>query len=71
MMTPEADDPATVQKRRDQRVTAFETIGSAIAVLRKLDYIWCDEDVRDALTRVRATLSVAQSTIKERLDAPQ
>lgn len=70
-MTPEADDPATVQKRRDQRVTAFETIGSAIAVLRKLDYIWCDEDVRDALTRVRATLSVAQSTIKERLDAPQ
>lgn len=71
MTMPETDDPTAVQKRRDQRVTAFETIGSAIAVLRKLDYIWCDEDVRDALTRVRATLSVAQSTIKERLDAPQ
>jgi hypothetical protein len=71
MTTPEAVDPTAVQKRRDQRVTAFETIGSAIAVLRKLDYIWCDEDVRDALTRVRATLSVAQSTIKARIDAPQ
>lgn len=59
---------AAARKRRDQLVTAFETIGSAIAVLRRLDYIPCDEDVRDALTRVRATLSVTQSTVKERIE---
>jgi hypothetical protein len=54
--------------QRDRRIVACETIGGALAVLRRMDYIWCDDDVRDALTRARSILSVAQSTAKERID---
>lgn len=59
---------AALERQRDQRVAAHEAIGCALASLRRTDYIWCDDDVRDALARARATLSVAQSTIKERID---
>ncbi|HSX22295.1 MAG TPA: hypothetical protein VLE97_05920 [Gaiellaceae bacterium] len=59
-----ADD----RTRRDQRVEAFTAIGCSIAALKRIDYIWCDDEVRDALTRARAILSAAQSTIKERID---
>ena len=59
---------AAPQGHRDERVEAFATIGCSIAVLRRLDYVWCDDDVRDAVARARAVLSVAQSTIKERID---
>ena len=55
-------------KQRDQRIAAFEAIAGSLAVLRRLDYIWCDDDVRDALTRARTILSTAQSMIKERID---
>ena len=62
------DEAAVALKRRDQRLLAHEMIGSALAVLRRLDYVWCDDDVRDSITRARTLLSVAQSTIKGRID---
>jgi hypothetical protein len=52
---------------RDQLTVAAETIGCAIAVLRRLDYVRYDDDIREMLTKVRSTLSVAQSKIKERI----
>lgn len=58
-----------VTARRDHRIAVFETIGCALATLRRLDHVWYDEDVRDAITKARSTLSVAQSTIKERVDS--
>jgi hypothetical protein len=59
---------ATIERaRRDHRLAVFETIGCALASLRRLDYAWYDDDIRETLTQVRATLSVAQSKIKERL----
>lgn len=54
--------------RRDCRITMFETFGCALAALRRINYAWCDDDVREALTQVRSALSVAQSKIKERID---
>lgn len=56
------------QARRDHRIAVFETIGCALAALRRLDQAWYDEDVRDTLTKIRSSLSVAQTTIKERID---
>ena len=53
---------------RDYRIAAFETIGCALAVLRRLDHIRYDADIRETLMHVRSTLSVAQSKIKERID---
>jgi len=59
---------AVEQSRRDQRIAVFETIGCALATLRRLGHVWYDDDVRDQITRVRSSLSVAQSKIKERID---
>ena len=56
------------RSRRDHRIAVFETIGCALATLRRLDHAWYDEDIREILTQVRSTLSVAQSKIKERTD---
>ena len=59
-------------RRRDQRIAVFETIGCAMASLRRLrlDHVWYDEDLRATITAVRSTLSVAQSKVKERIDEP-
>lgn len=54
--------------RRDCRVSVFETFGCALAALRRINYVWCDDDVRESLTQVRSALSVAQSKIKERIE---
>lgn len=54
--------------RRDGRIAAVEVIGCAISTLNRLDHAWCDEDVREILTQVRATLSIAQSKTRERID---
>lgn len=54
--------------QRDCRIAVFQICGCALAVLKRLDQLWCDEDIREALTQVRSALSVAQSKIKERLD---
>lgn len=61
-----APDPAAPAK--DVRV--FETIGCALATLRRLDRVWydVDNDVRDEVTRARAALSIAQTKTKERID---
>jgi hypothetical protein len=53
--------------RRDHRIAVFETIGCALATLRRLDHVWYDEDMRDAVTQARSSLSVTQSKIKERI----
>ncbi len=53
---------------RENRIVVFETIGCSIAVLHRLDHIWYDADIRDIVTTVRSSLSVAQSKIKERID---
>jgi hypothetical protein len=37
-------------------------------VLRRLDYLQFDADVRETITHVRSTLSVAQSKVKQRID---
>jgi len=68
-------DAATTEKtdgpsRRNHRIAVFETIGGALAALRWLDHIWYDDDIRDALTKVQTTLSVAQLKIKARIDHP-
>jgi len=57
-----------VRIRRDQRILVAETIGCALAVLRRLDHVWHDKDIRETVTKVRSSLSVAQSKIKERFD---
>ena len=59
-----------VRSRRDYRVAAFETIGCALATLRRLDHVWYDEDIRASIAQARSTLSVSQSKIKERIDGP-
>lgn len=56
--------------RRDQRIAASETIGCALATLRRLDHIWHDADIRATITHVKTSLSVAQSKLKDRIDAP-
>ena len=61
---------ASSSKRRDQRIAVFETIGCALAALRRLDHVWCDEDIRATITKVRSTLSVAQSKLKAMVDEP-
>lgn len=57
----------TKEARRDHRIAVFETIGCALATLRRLDHAGCDDDIRDVITQVRIRLSLAQSTIKERI----
>lgn len=49
------------------RIAVFETIGCALATLGRLDHVWYDADIRNMITKARASLSVAQSKIKERL----
>jgi hypothetical protein len=56
------------QSRRDQRIAVFETIGCALATLRRLGHIWYDEDIRTAITAARSNLSIAQSKVKQRID---
>lgn len=51
----------------EDRVAAFENVGAAIAVLRRLDSLRLDDDVRGEITRVRQMLAVAQSRIHERI----
>ena len=62
--------PVAEQARRENRIVACETIGGSLAVLRRLDVVWCDDDIRAAITQARSTLSVAQSKVKERIDQP-
>ena len=59
---------AVEHSRRDQRIAVFETIGCALATLRRLDHVWYDGDIHETITKVRASLSVAQSKIKERIE---
>jgi len=61
-------EAAVEQDRRDHRIALFETIGCALAVLRRLDHVWYDGDIHETITKVRASLSVAQSKIKERIE---
>ena len=56
------------RSRRDHRIAVFETIGCALASLRRLDHVWYDEDIRAAITAARSTLSAAQSKVKERIE---
>lgn len=60
--------PVVQQERRDHRTAAFETIGCALAVLRRFDYIGNIADVRDSIKQVRSMLSLAQSKLKQRID---
>lgn len=53
------------------RVAAFENIGAALAVLRRLDSLRLDDDVRGEVTRARQTLSVTQSRIYERIQVKE
>jgi hypothetical protein len=57
--------------RRDGRVAASQTIGCALATLRRLDHIWYDDDLCSRMTEARRTLSVTQSVLKEKLDATE
>lgn len=61
-------NPAITSRCRDQRIAVFETIGCALATLRRLDSVWYDEDLRTTITAVRSALSVAQSKVKERIE---
>jgi hypothetical protein len=61
---------AVVRSRREHRIVAFETIGCALATLRRLDHVWYDEDIRATITSARSSLSVAQSRVKQRIDEP-
>jgi hypothetical protein len=56
------------RSQRDQQLAVFETIGCALATLRRLDSVWYDEDLRTTITAVRSSLSVAQSKVKERIE---
>ena len=56
--------------RREQQLAVVETIGCALATLRRLNHVWYDEDVRATITEVRSALSVAQSKIRARIDEP-
>ena len=59
-----------VRSRRDCRLAAFETIGCALATLGRLDHVWYDDDLRSRITEARRTLSVTQSALKQKIDAP-
>ena len=59
------------RSRRDCRIAAFETIGCALATLGRLDHVWYDDDLRSRITEARRTLSVTQSALKEKIDAPE
>jgi hypothetical protein len=61
---------AVVRSRREHRIATFETIGCALATLRRLDHVWYDEDIRTTITSARSSLSVAQSRVKQRIDEP-
>ena len=61
-------DAASTQNRRDQRLVAVETIGCALATLRRLDHVGYDEDIRESITHARSSLSVAQSKIRKRIE---
>lgn len=68
-MTQLVDQDAAARSDRDHRIAWFETIGCALALLRRLDHVrYDDADVRETLTKVRSMLSVAQSKIKEKID---
>lgn len=56
------------RSRREQQISVFETIGCALATLRRLDHVACDADIRATITEVRSTLSVAQSKVRSRID---
>ena len=56
------------RSRRDHRIAVFETIGCALATLRRLDHVWYDADVHEEIARVRGSLSVTQTKIKGRID---
>lgn len=66
------DDDGTARRRRerDLLIAAFETIGCALATLRRLDHVWYDEDIRGRITEARSALSVAQSVAKQKIDEP-
>ena len=51
----------------EDRAAARENLGAALAVLRRLDDLRLDDDVRAEVTRARQTLSVAQSRIHQRI----
>jgi hypothetical protein len=53
----------------EDRAAAFENIGAALSVLRRLDSLRLDDDVRGEITGVRQWLAVAQSRIHERIIA--
>lgn len=58
------------RSRREQQLIVVETIGCALATLRRLDHVWYDEDIRSTITKVRSALSVAQSEVRSRIDEP-
>jgi len=60
----------TKPSRRDQQIAVVETIGCALATLRRLSYVCYDEDIRTTITEVRSALSVAQSKVRVRIDEP-
>lgn len=53
----------------DDRAAVFENIGAALSVLRRLDSLRLDDDVRGEITGVKQRLSVAQSRVHERIAA--
>lgn len=61
-------EEALARSRRDDQIVVFETIGCALAVLRRLNHVWYDEDIRERITAARAALSVTQSMAKQRID---
>ena len=62
-VAPEKDTQAEIDRaRRDHRIAVFETIGCALASLRRLDHAWYDEDVRDTITQARSSLSWPRSS---------
>lgn len=58
------------RSRREQQIVVVETIGCALATLRRLNHVWYDEDIRSTITEVRSALSVAQSKVRARIDEP-
>lgn len=59
----------TADNERERRLVVTETIGCALVALRRTDYVVCDDDVREALTRARVTLLDASATLNKRLTA--
>lgn len=58
------------RSRREQQIAVAETLGCALATLRRLDHVWYDEDIRSTVTEVRSALSIAQSKVRARIDEP-